>query len=379
MKKAQSLSIIILFVVLIFGFGIATLFHQDRAYSETENRTLAQMPALKLSSVLDGSFESDYEEYLTDQFIMRDSWIALKTRIERATFHTDSSDVYFADNDYLIEAHTGTFTSELAGQNLSYLEQFSEIYYPLFGEDHMTIMLVPNAVDILRDKLPAFASPYDEEKYLAEAAEALPEGSWFDAGTVLRLHSEEDLYYRTDHHWTTLAAFYVWQAWAQREGLSVRESSDYIITTVTDSFEGTVQARLGIHTVTDSIERYDDPSAPSYTVERDKSGMFTDSLYDEEALETKSKYDYFFGGNNALTQIRTEAGTGRKILVIKDSYAHCFLPFLLSDFDEIDALDIRYYNQELSRLIEEEAYTDLLFLYNASGFAEDVSLGKLLY
>ncbi len=379
MKKAQTYSIIVLFLLLIFGVGIATLFHQDRVYSETENRTLAQMPALKLSSVLDGSFESGYEDYLTDQFILRDNWIAMKTGIERATLHTDSNDVYFADDDYLIEAHTGTFTSDLAGQNLSYLAEFAGIYAPKFGSDHMTVMLVPNAVDIFRDKLPAFASPYDEETYLAEAAEKMPDGIWFDAGAVLSAHSREDLYYKTDHHWKTLAAFYVWQAWAEREGLPVKTADAFTVETVTDTFEGTVQAKLGIHTVTDSIERYVDPDAPDYTVEKDKSGVYEDSLYNEEALQTKSKYDYFFGGNNALTQIRTQAGTGRKILVVKDSYANCFVPFLLSDFDQIDALDIRYYNQELSSLIEEEGYTDLLFLYNASGFAEDTSLGKLLY
>ncbi len=379
MKKAQSCSSIVFFVILIFGIGIATLVSPDREYSETENRTLSQMPKASLSSVLDGSFESGYEDYLTDQFLLRDNWIALKTDIERATLHTDSNDVYFADDDYLIEAHTGTFTSELAERNLSYLAEFSERYAQQFGQDHMTVMLVPNAVDILREKLPAFADPYDEETYLTEAAQELPEGIWFDAGAILREHSAEELYYRTDHHWKTLAAFYVWQAWAEREGLPVKEAADFTIETVAEDFEGTVQSRLGIHTVTDSIERYVDPEAPAYTVEKDGSGVFSDSLYDEEALETKSKYDYFFGGNNALTQIRTEAGTGRKILVIKDSYAHCFVPFLLSDFDQIDALDIRYYNQELSGLIEEEGYTDLLFLYNASGFAEDTSLGRLLY
>jgi len=422
MNKVQSCNIITLFCVLIFGFAVATLLSPDVEYSETENRTLAQMPEVSLNALTDGSFESDYEDYLTDQFVLRDAWIALKTDTERLMGRTSSNDIFFADDDYLIEAHTDTFTSDQAATNIQILASFVEKYVEIFGTDHMTVMIVPNAVDILRDKLPAFASPYDEGEYLeqieevltdavgtadlesmpdaseeniletsetseaSEASEALLvmndslfSGVWFDARSVLQEHSEEELYYRTDHHWKTLGAFYVYQAWAGARGYTVPTTESYTVETVTEDFEGTIQSKLGIHTVTDSIELYLDSSDPYYTVEKDGSGEISYSLYDYSALDTKSKYDIFFGGNNALTQITTRAGTGRKILVVKDSYAHCFVPFLLSEFDEIDVLDIRYYNQEISGLIEEEGYTDLLFLYNASGFAEDTSLAKLLY
>ncbi|MCC8045226.1 MAG: hypothetical protein LIP12_06995 [Clostridiales bacterium] len=383
MNKVQSYNIITLFCILIFGFAIATLISPDTEYSETENRTLSQMPEASLSSLTDGSFESDYEDYLTDQFVLRDEWIALKTNVERLAGRTSSNDIFFADDDYLIEAHTDTFTTDQAETNIQLLTQFVEKYEGTFGTGHMTVMIVPNAIDILRDKLPAFASPYDEGEYLEQIETVLEESLeahvWFDARSVLQEHSEEEIYYRTDHHWTTLGAFYVYQAWAEAQGYTVPTADSYVVETVTEEFEGTIQSKLGIHTVTDSIELYLDPADPYYTVEKDGSGEISYSLYDYSALETKSKYDIFFGGNNALTQITTRAGTGRKILVVKDSYAHCFVPFLLSEFDEIDVLDIRYYNQEISGLIEEEGYTDLLFLYNASGFAEDTSLTKLLY
>ncbi len=424
MNKVQSWGSIILFCILIFGFGIVTLVSPDTEYSQTENRTLAQMPKVRLQTILDGTFESDYEEYLTDQFVLRDSWIALKTTVERAAGRTQINDIYFAEDDYLIEAHTGTFTAAQAQTNIQLLAQFAEQYAAVFGTDHMTVMIIPNAVDILSEKLPAFASPYDEEEYLTQIETALakalaesfaetedgsadkddseeqadaawaeasveisaaadaedePASVWFDARSVLLEHSGEEIYYRTDHHWKTLGAFYVYQAWAASQGFSVPALEQYEIETVTDSFEGTIQSKLGIHTVTDTIELFRNTEDPAYTAEMDKSGELLESIYDYSALETKSKYDIFFGGNNAITQIRTQAETGWKILVIKDSYAHCFVPFLISEFDEIDVLDIRYYNQELSALISEGEYTDLLFLYNASGFAEDTSLTKLLY
>ena len=114
-------------------------------------------------------------------------------------------------------------------------------------------------------------------------------------------------------------------------------------------------------------------------MEKNGNPEITYSLYDYPSLTTKSKYNIFFGGNHALVKIATRQNTGKRILVVKDSYAHCFVPFLLKEFDQIDMLDIRYYNQKLSELIEEGKYTDFLFLYNASGFAEDTGISRLVY
>ncbi|MDY3249559.1 MAG: DHHW family protein [Candidatus Choladocola sp.] len=379
MNKKQSWNIITLFCILIFGFTIATLILPPTRFSETENRTLAQMPSLSLESLLDGTFEEDYEEYLTDQFVARDGWIGMKTAVERAALRSESKDIYFAEDGYLIEKHTGSFTSDTAAMNIRVLEQFTEKYEEQFGTDHMTVMIVPNAVDILRDKLPPYASPYDEESYLAQIEAVLPEGVWFDAGAVLEQHRDEEIYYRTDHHWKTLAAFYTYQKWAESCGYGSINADDYTVETVTDSFEGTIQSKLGIRTRKDSIELYLPVGDPLYTVQKNGSEEKDYSLYDYSALDTKSKYDVFFGGNQAMVTIRTKADTGRKILVIKDSYAHCFVPFMVTQFDAIDMVDVRYYNQKLSELIEDGDYTDLLFLYNAAGFAEDTSISRITY
>ena len=381
MSKRQSWNIIVLFCILIYGFTAVTVLKPETEHSETENRDLATRPELRLSTLADGEFESDYETYLTDQFAARDAWISLKTAVERLLLKSESKDIYFAKDDYLIEKHTGVFDSETAAGNIRLLQQFAQKYQEQFGGGHMTFMVVPNAVDILRDKLPAFASPYDEGEYLAKLAEALPEGTWFDTRTILqaRAAAGDELYYRTDHHWKTAAAFCVYQEWAKKQGFTVPSEDDFEIETVTEDFEGTIQSKLGIHARADSIELYHPKSDPFYTVQRDGDTEASYRVYDYSALDTKSKYNIFFGGNYALARIRTRAGTGRRILVIKDSYAHCFVPFLIPEFDAVDMLDIRYYNQKLSDLIASEGYTDLLFLYNAAGFAEDSALARLAY
>ena len=83
MNKKQSWNVTLLFCILIFGFTIATIIKPDQDYSEAENRTLAKMPKITGETLLNGDFEADYETYLTDQFVARDGWIALKTAVER--------------------------------------------------------------------------------------------------------------------------------------------------------------------------------------------------------------------------------------------------------------------------------------------------------
>lgn len=376
-ESRQPRVTVILFCLMIFGFTAATIIKPPSAFSETENRVLAQMPQISLEAVLSGGFEADYEAYLTDQFIGRDRWIGLKTSVERLLLRQESKDIYFAEDGYLIEKHTGSFTTQTAQRNAAALTEFAQRYAQQFGTGHLSVLIVPNAVDILQDKLPPFASPSGGNDYLERIAKDLPEGVWLDAAAVLREHGEEALYYRTDHHWKTLAAFYAYQAWAEKQGYAVPALTDYEIRTVTNGFQGTVQSKLGIQTAGDTIELFFPINGPAYTVYKESTGAAETSLYDFDALDTKDKYAVYFGGNEAFLQIRTDAENDHKILVIKDSYANCFLPFMLGEFQEIDVLDLRYTNRKVSDLVETGGYTDVLVLYNVSGFAEDMSIAKL--
>lgn len=375
MTKWRDRLPVLTFCLMIFGFALASLLHTSAEFSETENRVLAQRPQAGLTGVLNGAFESGYEDYLTDQFVLRDRWIALKTCAERLALKRESKDVYFASDGYLIEKHTGVFGTELARQNAETLARFAEKYRERFAPGRLSVMIVPNAVEILREKLPPFAPPSDEDAYLKRLAGALPERVWFDAGGVLRGHAGEALYYRTDHHWKTLAAFYAAQGWMEARGETASALCDYEVLTVSDTFQGTVQSRLGIHTAGDTIELFRPREAVPYAVQCD--GVPAESLYDPAALGTKDQYAFYLGGNHGIVRIQTEADSDRRLLVIKDSYANCLIPFLIGGYREIDVLDLRYSRQRVSGLIDAGGYTDLLILYNAAGFAADTSLARL--
>lgn len=377
MNKKQSWNIVTLFLVMIFGLTAATLIKQDKTFSENENRALASMPRLTLDSLLSGKFAADYETYLTDQFVFRDGWIGLKTQAERMTLRQETNDIYFARDGYLIEKHTGVFETDQARTNITYLAAFAEKLSGQYDSSHLSVMVVPNAVDILEDKLPPLASPYDEEDYLSQIRSALPDGVWFDSSRVLQQHKDEEIYYRTDHHWKTLAAYYVFADWAREKGLGNVSLEDYEITTVAQDFRGTVSSKVGIPTEPDTIEIFEPVDPVSYLLTYNQSDDVRSTVYQMQVLDSKDKYSVYYGGNYGLVEAKTDAGTGRSLLIIKDSYAHCFTPFTYQMFDQVDMLDLRYFNESLEDFMEEKDYTDVLFLYNASGFAEDASLAKL--
>lgn len=378
MNKRQNQAVILFFLVFVFGFAIVSVIKPDTGFSEEENRELEQMPKLKLKDVLDGTFSSDYEAYLSDQFPWRNRWISVKTAAERAQGRQEVNDIYFADDDYLIEKHSGVFDTQQAKGNLTYLASFMEAQQAKLGKDHVKALIAPNALYIMEDKLPPFADAGEEKQFFAEIQEALPEGCFVDTVPVLLDHREEYVYYRTDHHWTTLGAWYAYETWANAVGLDYTPREAYRRAVLTTDFYGTVEAKVNWKVPGDTIEAWMPLKELPYTLtyNHDDSQEKHD-LYDKDRLQTRDKYAVFFGGNQPLTEIHSENASERKLLMIKDSYAHCFVPFALQDFCMVSMVDMRYFNERLSEYIDANAFTDILFLYNASGFAQDAYLAKL--
>ncbi|MDO4521866.1 MAG: DHHW family protein [Eubacteriales bacterium] len=376
MTKRQNSVVIAGFLAMIFSAAGISLLKPSTDFSEKENRVLAQHPGVTLEGVLDGSFSKDYETYLADQFFARNAWIGFKTMTERSLGKQEINDIYFAKDGYLIEKHSGAFATDTAERNIGYLTEFVEAQQVVCKPDRVKVMIVPNAVEILKDKLPPYAENTEEAKYLDRIADALPPDSMIDVQEVLSEHKEEEIYYRTDHHWKTLGARYAYEAWAEEIGLDIMPTEDYEIETLTTEFFGTIEAKVNCRVQSDSIERYRPKQEVPYTLTYNHHETRED-LYDLSYLESRDKYAVFFGGNQPLIEARTASANDRRLVVIKDSYANCFLPFAIQDFEKIDIIDIRYFNESLKEYLANEDYTDVLVLYNASGFAGDTALARL--
>ncbi len=380
-KNFGSKAVTGIFLALVFGITITGFFVPVKARSESENRALAQKPKFSLASLFakedKEKFTTKYEAYLTDQFIGRDTWISVKTRTELLLGKTDINGVYFAEDDYLItRTDASSINAEQEEKNIARLDAFIKKYSELLGDTNVYAMLVPTAADILADKLPPFTSEYDQEALLNRVAAMLGD-NFIDTREELMQHKDEYLYYKTDHHWTALGAYYAYRAWAQAQKIPMREQEDYKISTGSEEFYGTLYSKVNIQMPADTVLLYED--GRSYRVEYDMDGKPQKSMFSMKRLSEKDKYMVYLDGNHALTQIQQQGQkkTEKKLLVIKDSYAHTFVPFLAQDYDEVIMVDFRYNKMPVSMIIENYGITDILVLYNATNFVHDDNLYQL--
>lgn len=360
-----------IFALLWSGLIICNLAKPEKRFSENENRFLAELPKYTNEKLLNGEFMNGLDEYINDQFVFRDHWISLKTMAERAMLKPDINSVYFAKDDYLIEKHDKSDVSEeQAEKNKERLIEFVKKYVEKLGEDHVNVMLVPTASEILKDKLPPFATGYDQDAYINEVIEALPEGTFIDIRNNFNQHKDEYIYYRTDHHWTALGAFYAYEQWAREAGFTPLSKEQFDITLGSDQFYGTLHSKVNVNVKPDEIYLYQIKKDMNYQLLYNLKDQ-TDSLYDLSKLEGKDKYSVYMGGNNALVEVKTNNMNGRRILVIKDSYAHSFVPFAVNHYEETYMIDFRYFNMGVEQFVEENKITDILVLYNTMNFVQD--------
>ncbi len=367
-KVTVTIFLLILSGMSVFGFAAG-----DERYSEKENRYLAIKPDLDSGNLLNGKYQEDYETYLADKTIFRNKWIELKTYIELASLKKDVNGVYFGKDNYLIARQdTDKFETENADKNCKYLEEFVDNYKK---NTDICVMLVPNTSEILKKKLPKYAYNFNETRYINDIYKKIGEDNTVDVNEILKAHKDEYLYYKTDHHWTTLGAYYAFTEYADKTGINIEK---YTTKLVTDKFYGTMSSKANLEIEADKVYIYEPDKEEEVSVRYNNSTELKDSLYEMSALDKKDKYSIFLGGNNPLVQITTNAENDRKVLVIKDSFAHCFIPFMISGFSKIDVVDLRYYNESIRKMIEESGYTDILVLYNVGNFVEDKNIYKLV-
>lgn len=378
LKKINSIVTTIVFLLIVFLIAISNFLIPSKAFSENENRELAQMPELSLKTIINGDFGSNYEDYISDQFVMRDSWISIKTYTEIAMQKKDINGVYLCDDNYLIEQHnpndkTNPIDDKLADKNEGRMTDFINKYGKILGKEHVNAIIVPTAVMTLSDKLPAFAETYDQNSFIDKVKSDITDGQFVDVRDTLNGHKNEYIYYKTDHHWTTLGAFYAYEQWAKESGLVPLTKDDFDIEMVSDSFRGTIFSKLNFDFEDDSINLFKVKKDYGYKVSYEMSEDTSNTLYNMDKIETKDKYSVFLDGNHSIVQIDTNVNNGRKLLIVKDSFAHCFAPFAVNHFESTYMVDLRYYKMGISQLIEEKGITDILVLYNTIHFVTDTN------
>lgn len=365
------------FLVLMFAVTVINLFAPKRDFSENENRYLQDLPSLRLDNILSGKFSYDFETYVSDRFVGRDGWITLKTLSELALLKKDNGRVYFGKDGTLFDA-TESVDLETLDKNTLLIVDFINMLREKNLELEASVLLIPTASEINGDKLPPFAPVPDQNSAISRVAELTGDSAVvYNAVKLLKSSKDKELYYRTDHHWTSDAAYLVYTGWARKIGLKPLSLEDFSIKSISDSFYGTLFSKANLITLQpDTVKVYSFNDALPVSVDLGDNST-TDSLYFDEYLNKKDKYSYFLGGNRPIMEIKTSTKNGRVLLLLQDSYAHCFVPFLTKHYETICVIDLRYLSINLREYAENAGVTDLLVLYNLPGFAGEKSISKL--
>ena len=378
LKELKKYPIIVFFLCFLVIYTVGDCFARANQFDEYENRKLAQFPKMTWEGVVTNQWTQEYETYVQDQFLLRHQWISAKSFAESLLLRTENNNVIYGKDGYqfykFTELNTGTdgVHTQLE-QNTGFLTRFAARH-----PGKISVMLVPSAANILADKLPANAPLLDEnplmDSFFAEVGQV---AEVIDVREAFRANAQDYLYYRTDHHWTTDGAYLAYRTAADALGTGAFDPAAHTAVEV-EGFTGTnYNKSLKHNTAADVLKYYelDNPLAIKQLL-TDGSEYSSDEggLYDLAKLDVRDKYAAFLRGNNGYSTIAGDAENGRRILVIKDSYANCFVPFLTADFEQIDVVDLRFWKYNVETLIALFDYDEVLVLYNFQTFTTETTL-----
>lgn len=366
----KSKIVIVIFLCFLGGVGVLNFFSEDRHFSEQENRILAQMPIFSMERFLSGEFAEEFEAYITDQFSWKESWLALKSAAEKVLLKKEHNNVFFAQDDFLLERF------EKPGEQLQRNIKSMTYFANKAKEIPISFLLIPTSVEIYQEKLPMYAQSFSQKQVITQVKEELPASiQMIDVYDALWENKNKYLYFRTDHHWTMRGAYEAYIVTTKAMGLKPYLLDDFAIETVSTSFLGTLYSKANSFGIRpDEIEVFYPTFPVIYKVAYDEDTSIVHSLYESSYLTKKDQYSFFLNGNHSLVKIQSSVENGRRLLIIKDSYAHIFIPFLANHFEEIHVVDLRYFHANLYAYMEEHSISESLFLYNVSNFSTDSNM-----
>lgn len=378
-ERLRTWAVLTVFPAVLLLISVVDMLRPAKLYSSYENRKLQQKPELSVQAVRTGSYMKEYEEYVSDQILGRNRYIAIKSATDRALGKKEINGVYLATDETLIEKHTEEFPTQNIEKTLEGLQKLERL---LQGKSRsFQVLLAPTADNVYSEKLPAYAEVFPEEALWRQFRDACGKNTVFpDVFSPLRSHAEEYIYYGTDHHWTTLGSYYAYQTWAAENNVT---AVSYNTDKVSETFHGTLHSKTNLSGLPfDIIEAYAYEGMREVYYDLSETPEY--SLYAEKYLSGKNQYGYFLDDNHMLIEIRNTSykkestdrerkNKGTSLFIIKDSFANCMVPYLSEHYETIYILDLRYYKGKLTQLIDRYVTkdTDVLILYNMSHFVTE--------
>lgn len=371
-KKANILTVVV-FVGLIACLSTLFLIKKAETFSEQENRTLQTLPELTWDSFAEGKYSEEINTYFADQFPLRDVFVGIKGYSELAMLKRENNDVLLGEDGFLavrgfsIYEGIDYFQEDLVAARLSAVKKLQTTVEA--QEAQFAIIIPPRIIDVAPSK---FDYPMENSERLQSfIREHLKDVNYIDILPLLKekLEADEYVYYKTDHHYTSLGAYYTYCEVMKQYGMEadILPLSDFDVELASDCFYGTTWSKAGFKFVEPdriSFFHYKNGDENDYTTVNYYKTF--SGLYDSTFLETKDKYSAFIGGNSTLTTITKtngeNAGERPKLLLAKDSFGLSLAPFLALHFD-LEIVNVAG-TMNISKIAAEKNCDYVLIVYN---------------
>ena len=365
----------VVFLIFIYGMALWFLFSPKTDYSSSEKRYLQKFPDANVEKVLSGEFGSEFETFFADQFPQRNTWVGINAYTALAEGNNGASGVYNCKNGYLINKPVSTDNS--LDKNVGAVVDFAKTI-----DAPTTVMLVPSTGYIADDVLPTFHDKYNDDEDISRISSTLSKEKIGFVDLRERFKSEykngSQLYYKTDHHWTTKGAYTGYQELCKALGITPIDDSTLKKDNYPD-FYGTTYSSSGFWlTPPDNIEIWSNPKNSdkniSVKITEGANVKTSGSMYFTDHLKEDDKYPVFIDGNHALTEITNTNAKNGTILLIKDSFSHSLAPFLAENYSKVVLVDLRYYKESVSQLVSAYNPEQVVVLYGIDNLATDTDI-----
>gem|GEM_PF-17238 len=349
-----------------------------------------------------GSNSSGINKYFYDRFPFKEEFAEAKVLLSYGFMINENRGVVIAKDGYLIPRFDKyseksiaeksfdelggslTFEENMANikNNSGYINEFFENLHELHPEIKTTFALPPRKVDAMTSKLP-FLFPTDRhERYFLELNKHINPDIYCNLLDVMRSCNGDYIYYKTDHHWTSLGAYFAYDALGEYMDYEPFSKDDFKVESASEDFYGVIWAKSGAGWIkADKMEYYctDENEEDIYsTIIHAEKDVVLNGFYDRAKLETADKYSFFLGGINPHISIGLKvAEIGRKkLLFVSDSFGLNLVQFLARHYD-VELIDTRFFNGNIYDFIDEFGITDILVLVNMENFSTQNNLFKL--
>ncbi len=391
----------ILFVGLLTVGGIASLTMKKATISVDENRKLTAFPAFSDSSFWSGKYFKQMENYYADNFPWRDKWITSASSFKNYLGYQSSEiKIYDPANDAEANEKTDTTKEEITqngplpddgatGEVKKKLFVFKNRGFEMFGggpamgKSYANVineynrllspgiqiynLIIPVALEfeltekyasLQKPNRPAIENVYNSLDSNIKKVWAIDE---------IRKHRTEYIYFNTDHHWTSLGAYYAYRAFCATAELTP-VSLDTVPFKTKSSFLGS------LYRLTRDPKLKENPDSVRYYLFKDsvnfyigasnKIGYWAKSKMYGEGASGSNSYSVFLQGDLPVVKMETQHKNGRKIAIVKESYGNAFAPFLVNNYEKVIVVDQRYYTGDFVAMLKAEGINELLFINN---------------